>query len=132
MDPEYSQQAINEARKVFDRKVRRAMTTAIYGSMADFYTSDELDDLMYESTEKTKLLLEAEGADVDVEAEIEAEDAIADAMQTIHRRSEVLRHDEPVCPHCHGDLLSDPEDGADVEVLDDLEAWMGAFLNLGE
>jgi len=91
MDDQYSPQAVNAARQAFDEKVHRAMTTAIYGAMADFYTADKLDELMYESTEAAKLLLEAEGATVDVEAEIEAEEAVLEAMQEIRRRSEVLR-----------------------------------------
>ncbi|PSQ43929.1 hypothetical protein BRD07_00890, partial [Halobacteriales archaeon QS_9_68_42] len=54
MTDTYSPQAVNQARASFDEKIRTAGATFLYGAMCDFYTAEELDDLMYEITEVAK------------------------------------------------------------------------------
>ena len=104
-DP-YSPQAVNEARASFKQKVSKAGATFLYGAMADFLTADELDDIMYESTEVAKFLLEVEGVELAVEEELEAEDQISSLMREVRAASQELRHEE--CPHCGGSLSDDP------------------------
>ncbi|MFB6170723.1 MAG: DUF5806 family protein, partial [Haloarculaceae archaeon] len=68
------------------------------GAMCDFFTAEELDDVMYEATEVAKFLLEVEGVELSVEEELEAEDRISAVMREVRESSAQLRHDE--CPHC--------------------------------
>ncbi len=48
MTDTYSPQAVNQARSSFEDKVRTAGATFLYGAMCDFFTAEELDDVMYE------------------------------------------------------------------------------------
>ena len=100
MTDTYSPQAVNQARASFEGKVRKAGATFLYGAMCDFFTAEELDDVMYEATEVAKFLLEVEGADLAVESELAAEDRIQSVMREVHRQSAALRHDDVTCPHC--------------------------------
>lgn len=93
MEDPYSPQAVNQAKKSFDRKVRMAATTFLYGAMSGFYTDDELDDLLFEATETAKFLLEVEGATVDHETELDVEERVVEHMRTIHAASQDLRND---------------------------------------
>jgi len=102
MEDTYSPQAVNQARDSFERKVRTAGATFLYGAMCDFFTAEELDDLMYEVTEVAKFLLEVEGVDLSVEEELAAEDRISSVMREVRSASEALRYDE--CPECGHDL----------------------------
>jgi hypothetical protein len=68
--------------------------------MCDFFTAEELDDVMYEATEVAKFLLEIEGVDLAVEDELEAEDRISEVMREVREHSVGLRHDEVTCPEC--------------------------------
>jgi len=104
MTDTYSPQAVNQARASFEEKVRTAGATFLYGAMCDFFTAEELDDVMYEVTEVAKFLLEVEGVDLDVEDELDAEDRISAVMREVRSSSEQLRHDATECPHCGGDL----------------------------
>ena len=104
MTDTYSPQAVNQARSSFEEKVRTAGATFLYGAMCDFFTAEELDDVMYEVTEVAKFLLEVEGVDLDVEDELDAEDRISAVMREVRESSEQLRHDAAECPHCGGDL----------------------------
>ncbi len=109
MTDTYTPQAVNQARHSFEGKVTKAGATFLYGAMCDFFTAEELDELMYEVTEVAKFLLEVEGADLSVEAELEAEDRISEVMREVRRSSEQLRndelaHDHEECPHCGGGL----------------------------
>jgi len=81
MTDTYSPQAVNQARASFDEKVRKAGATFLYGAMCDFYTAEELDDLMYEITEVAKFLLEVEGVELGVDEELEAEERISSVMR---------------------------------------------------
>jgi len=100
MTDTYSPQAVNQARASFEEKVRTAGATFLYGAMCDFFTADELDDLMYEVTEVAKFLLEVEGVDLAVEDELEAEERISSVMRDVRAASDELRHDGTECPNC--------------------------------
>jgi hypothetical protein len=100
MTDTYTPQAVNQARASFEEKVRKAGATFLYGAMCDFFTAEELDDVMYESTEVAKFLLEVEGVDLAVEDEMEAEDRISTVMREVREHSAALRHDEVCCPEC--------------------------------
>ncbi|MFT4922882.1 MAG: hypothetical protein ACI8XM_002101 [Haloarculaceae archaeon] len=100
MTDTYSPQAVNQARASFEEKVRTAGATFLYGAMCDFFTAEELDDVMYEATEVAKFLLEVEGVDLSVEEELEAEDRISEVMREVREHSVALRHDEVTCPDC--------------------------------
>ncbi len=100
MTDTYSPQAVNQARASFEEKVRTAGATFLYGAMCDFFTAEELDDVMYEATEVAKFLLEVEGVDLSVEEELEAEDRISEVMRDVREHSVGLRHDEVTCPDC--------------------------------
>jgi len=100
MTDTYSPQAVNQARASFEEKVRMAGATFLYGAMSDFFTADELDDLMYEATEVAKFLLEVEGVELSVGEELEAEDRISEVMREVREQSVALRHDEAECPEC--------------------------------
>ncbi|THE66337.1 hypothetical protein D8Y22_03445 [Salinadaptatus halalkaliphilus] len=91
MTDTYTPQAVNQARSSFEEKVRKAGATFLYGAMCDFFTAEELDDVMYESTEVAKFLLEVEGVDLSVEAELEAEEQISSVMREVREASEELR-----------------------------------------
>ena len=111
MTDTYSPQAVNQARASFEEKIRKAGATFLYGAMSDFFTAEELDDVMYEATEVAKFLLEVEGADLAVESELAAEDRIQSAMREVHRQSAALRHDTVECPHCEGEVEPSHGDG---------------------
>ncbi|QCC50585.1 DUF5806 family protein [Halapricum salinum] len=100
MTDTYTPQAVNQARASFEEKVRKAGATFLYGAMCDFFTAEELDDVMYEATEVAKFLLEVEGVDLSVEEELEAEDRISSVMRDVREHSAALRHDEVCCPEC--------------------------------
>jgi hypothetical protein len=105
-DP-YSRQAVYQARRDFEEKVRVAGATFLYGAYSGFFTADELDDLIYESVETAKYLLEVEGADVSLEEELRTEERVRDAMREIREASAELRYDR--CPHCQEDLGEEAE-----------------------
>jgi len=100
MTDTYTPQAVNQARSSFEEKVRTSGATFLYGAMSDFFTAEELDDVMYEATEVAKFLLEIEGVDLSVEAELEAEDRVSEVMREVREHSAALRHDEVACPEC--------------------------------
>jgi hypothetical protein len=104
MTDTYSPQAVNQARASFKEKVRKAGATFLYGAMCDFYTAEELDDLMYEVTEVAKFLLEVEGVELTVDEELEAEDRIGSVMRDVRESSAALRHDHVSCPECGHEL----------------------------
>jgi hypothetical protein len=107
MTDTYTPQAVNQARSSFEEKIRKAGATFLYGAMCDFFTAEELDDVMYEVTEVAKFLLEVEGVDLTVEEELDAEDRISSVMREVRESSEELRHDHSECPECGHDLAAD-------------------------
>jgi hypothetical protein len=94
MTDTYTPQAVNQARASFEDKVRTAGATFLYGAMCDFFTAEELDDVMYESTEVAKFLLEVEGVDLSVEDELEAEERISSVMREVRDASKELREQD--------------------------------------
>lgn len=94
MTDTYTPQAVNQARASFEEKVRMAGATFLYGAMCDFFTAEELDDVMYEATEVAKFLLEVEGVDLSVEDELEAEERISSVMREVREASEELRAED--------------------------------------
>ncbi|NLV05358.1 hypothetical protein GOC83_04315 [Haloarcula rubripromontorii] len=107
MTDTYTPQAVNQARAAFEDKVRKAGATFLYGAMCDFFTAEDLDDVMYEATEVAKFLLEVEGVDLAVEDEMEAEDRISSVMREVREQSAALRHDEVCCPECGNEFQVD-------------------------
>ena len=100
MTDTYTPQAVNQARSAFEEKVRKAGATFLYGAMSGFFTAEELDDVMYETTEVAKFLLEVEGVDLSVEAELDAEERISSVMRDVREASTGIRHDRVACPEC--------------------------------
>ncbi|ALG81171.1 DUF5806 family protein [Halanaeroarchaeum sulfurireducens] len=100
MTDTYTPQAVNQARSSFEEKVRKAGATFLYGAMSDFFTADELDELMYEVTEIAKFLLEVEGVDLAVEEELDSEERISSVMREVREASDELRHEGTTCPEC--------------------------------
>ncbi|MFC6718033.1 DUF5806 family protein [Natrialbaceae archaeon GCM10025810] len=98
MDDAYTRQAVYQARRSFEEKVREAGATFLYGAYADFFTADELDEIAYEATEVARFLIEVEGASLPAERERNAERRVRDAMEAVHRASLELRYDR--CPNC--------------------------------
>ncbi|MWG34954.1 DUF5806 family protein [Halomarina oriensis] len=94
MEDTYTPQAVNQARSAFEDKIRMAGATFLYGAMCDFFTAEELDDVMYEATEVAKFLLEVEGVDLSVEEELEAEERISSVMREVRAASAELREEE--------------------------------------
>jgi hypothetical protein len=111
MTDTYSPQAVNQARASFEEKVRMAGATFLYGAMCDFFTAEELDDLIYEVTEVAKFLLEVEGVDIAVEEELATEDRITDVMREVRVASEALRNGPVECPECGHEFVSEDLDG---------------------
>ena len=109
MTDTYTPQAVNQARSSFKGKVRKAGATFLYGAMCDFFTAEELDDLMYEVTEVAKFLLEVEGVELTVDEELEAEDRISSVMREVREHSAALRHDNVTCPECGHELTPEGE-----------------------
>ncbi|WP_436343845.1 DUF5806 family protein [Natronorubrum sp. FCH18a] len=98
MDDQYTRQAVYQSRKSFEKKVRKAGATFLYGAYSDFFTADELDDIAYEATEVARFLIEVEGASLSHETELDAEERVRAAMEDVHRASLELRYDR--CPNC--------------------------------
>jgi len=109
MTDTYTPQAVNQARASFREKVRKAGATFLYGTMSDFHSADELEDLMYEVTEIAKFLLEVEGVDLSVDDELEAEERISSVMRDVRQSSDELRHEGVDCPECGHEIGSSEE-----------------------
>jgi len=71
MEDIYTPQAVNQARSSFKKKVRKSSATFFYGAMCGFFTTDELDDLLFEASEVARFLLEVEGTTLDIDEEID-------------------------------------------------------------
>ncbi|QLG26615.1 hypothetical protein HUG10_03260 [Halorarum halophilum] len=111
LDDTYTRQAVYQARRDFEGKVRTAGATFLYGAMSDFLTADELDDVMFEATEVAKFLIEVEGATLAYDEEIASEKRVRAAMRAVHEASVELRYDR--CPHCGETIGSDDPDETD-------------------
>ena len=86
----YSPQAVNQARNSFKKKVRKASATFFYGAMCGFFTTDELDDLLFEASEVSRFLLEVEGTTIDIDEEIDIEDRITRVMRSVGETAKTI------------------------------------------
>ncbi len=90
MEEQYTPQAVNQARNSFKRKVRKSGATFFYGAMCGFFTLDELDDILFESSEVARFLLEIEGTSLEIDEEIDIEDKISEIMRKLGESANVL------------------------------------------
>jgi hypothetical protein len=90
MEDTYSPQAVNQARNSFKKKVRKASATFFYGAMCGFFTTDELDDLLFEASEVARFLLEVEGTTLDIDEEIDIEDRITKVMRSVGETAKTI------------------------------------------
>ncbi len=90
MEETYSPQAVNQARYSFKKKVRKASATFFYGAMCGFFTTDELDDLLFEASEVARFLLEVEGTTLDIDEEIDIEDRITRMMRSVGEAAKTI------------------------------------------
>ena len=90
MEEQYSPQAVNQARHSFKKKVRKASATFFYGAMCGFFTTDELDDLLFEASEVSRFLLEIEGTTLDIDEEIDIEDRITRVMRSVGESAKTI------------------------------------------
>jgi hypothetical protein len=90
MEETYTPQAVNQARHSFKKKVKKASATFFYGAMCGFFTTDELDDLLFEASEVSRFLLEVEGTTLDIDEEIDIEDRITKVMRSVGERAKTV------------------------------------------
>lgn len=90
MEDTYTPQAVNQARSSFKKKVRKASATFFYGAMCGFFTTDELDDLLFEASEVARFLLEVEGTTLDIDEEIDIEDRITKVMRSVGEAAKTI------------------------------------------
>ena len=90
MEDTYSPQAVNQARNSFKKKVRKSSATFFYGAMCGFFTTDELDDLLFEASEVARFLLEVEGTTLDIDEEIDIEDRITKVMRGVGEAAKTI------------------------------------------
>jgi hypothetical protein len=90
MEDTYTPQAVNQARNSFKRKVRKSSATFFYGAMCGFFTTDELDDLLFEASEVSRFLLEVEGTTLDIDEEIDIEDRITKVMRSVGEAAKTI------------------------------------------
>jgi len=115
MEDTYSPQAVNQARNSFKRKIRKSSATFFYGAMCGFFTTDELDDLLFEASEVSRFLLEVEGTTIDIDDEIDIEDRITTVMRSVGETAKTIlkaRIDEKTADTPHDAL---PRDGSAEE-----------------
>lgn len=79
----YTPQAVNQARNSFKKKVYKSGATFFYGALCGFFTSEELDDLLFEVSEVARFLLEVERTSIELDDEIEIEDRITEVMRSV-------------------------------------------------
>jgi hypothetical protein len=111
MTDTYSPQAVNQARSSFKRKVRKSGATFFYGALCGFFTADELDDILFESSEVARFLLEVEGTAIDIDDEIDIEDRITEVMREVAEAASMIRKRESV--------KNDEENTEDETSIDD-------------
>lgn len=117
MEDTYSPQAVNQARNSFKKKVRKASATFFYGAMCGFFTTDELDDLLFEASEVARFLLEVEGTTLDIDEEIDIEDRITKVMRSVGEAAKTIlrsRADEEEAPT--SPASQEPVDGKNQRV----------------
>jgi len=90
MEEPYTPQAVNQARTSFKKKVQKSSATFFYGAMCGFFTTDELDDLLFEASEVARFLLEVEGTTLDIDEEIDIEDRITKVMRSVGEAAKTI------------------------------------------
>jgi hypothetical protein len=90
MQESYTPQAVNQARNSFKKKVYKSGATFFYGAMCGFFTSEELDDLLFEASEVARFLLEVERSSLDIDEEIDIEDRISDVIRSVGEAAAAL------------------------------------------
>jgi hypothetical protein len=90
MKEPYSPQAVNQARNSFKKKVRKSGATFFYGALCGFFTTEELDDLLFESSEVARFLLEVERTELEIDEELEIEDHISEVMRQVAKAASEL------------------------------------------
>jgi hypothetical protein len=58
--------------------------------MCGFFTTDELDDLLFEASEVARFLLEVEGTTLDIDEEIDIEDRITQVMRSVGEAAKTI------------------------------------------
>jgi hypothetical protein len=96
MQDKYTPQAVNQARNSFKKKVRKSGATFFYGAMCGFFTTDELDDILFEASEVARFLLEVEGTTLDIDEEIDIEDRITKVMRSVGEAAATILKDRPL------------------------------------
>lgn len=86
----YTPQAVNQARNSFKKKIRKSGATFFYGALCGFFTTEELDDLLFESSEVARFLLEVERTELDIDEELQIEDHISDVMRQVAKAASSL------------------------------------------
>lgn len=123
MEDTYSPQAVNQARNSFKKKVRKASATFFYGAMCGFFTTDELDDLLFEASEVARFLLEVEGTTIDIDDEIDIEDRITTVMRSVGEAAKTIlktRGEEIEPPVTADETDINPSDklASDLQILE--------------
>jgi hypothetical protein len=90
MQDVYTPQAVNQARNSFKKKVYKSGATFFYGAMCGFFTTDELDDLLFEASEVARFLLEVERTSLEVDEEIDIEDRITKVMRSVGAAANII------------------------------------------
>ena len=77
--------------------------------MCGFFTTDELDDLLFEASEVSRFLLEVEGTTLDIDEEIDIEDRITKVMRSVGEAAKTIlktRNEEIILPQYTDNLGS--------------------------
>ncbi|TAJ44315.1 DUF5806 family protein [Methanofollis fontis] len=102
MTEPYTPQAVNQARNAFKNKVKMAGATFFYGALCGFFTTEELDDILFEASEVARFLMEIEGTNLGIDEEIELEDRVSEVMKKVSRSSAELLNERMKNAH-HGE-----------------------------
>ena len=86
----YTPQAVNQARNSFKRKVYKSGATFFYGAMCGFLTREELDDLLFQSSEVARFLLEVEGTALEIDEEVDIEERITRVMRRVGEAAKIV------------------------------------------
>ena len=133
MEDTYTPQAVNQARNSFKRKVRKASATFFYGAMCGFFTTDELDDLLFEASEVSRFLLEVEGTTLDIDDEIDIEDRITTVMRSVGEAAKTIlksRVEESNAQDIALNSLQNPQNNNNDAIKNPDETTAGKNMNI--
>jgi hypothetical protein len=98
--------------------------------MCGFFTTDELDDLLFEASEVSRFLLEVEGTTLDIDEEIDVEDRITKVMRSVGEAAKTIlkaRNEDESMPDKPQDTLPDtPTEHNDFQVIDNTITSLGS------